>query len=150
MSCVRRRAAVALGLLIIAGCSGGNALDTFPVRGEVTYNGQPLGEGTVVYLPAEPGGRQATGALQPDGTFSLTTRERDDGAVKGAYKIVIYAYEPHPGEPQSREEREAIAQAGGLKRGFIIPEKYADAATSDLTDMVDEKHSGFKKIELTD
>jgi hypothetical protein len=126
-------------------------MDLVPIRGEVVYHGKPLGEGQVVYLPLETGsGRQATGQIQADGTFQLTTREANDGVAKGKYRIAIFAYAPHPGEPQTREEHEAIAQRGGLKRDYLIPARYADPATSELTDTVDENHSGFKKLELTD
>ena len=149
----RTKAAIALamGMLTLAGCGSGNGLDTVPIKGEVTYNGKPLTEGTVAYLPVKPGtGRSANGPIGPDGTFSMTTQQRDDGVVKGEYNIVIYAYAPHPGEPQTREEHEAMAKAGGIKRGYVIPEKYVMPETSGLADTVDENHSGFKKIELKD
>jgi hypothetical protein len=124
-------------------------LELFSVRGEVTYQGKPLPEGTVVYLPKDsPGSRQATGAIQSDGSFALMTRAKDDGAMRGTYQIAIYAYKPHPGEPATREEYEAMAKRGGLKREYLIPEKYADPQKSGLSDTVDENHSGFKKIEL--
>lgn len=143
--------ALATGLLSLAGCGSGSGLDTIPIKGEVTYNGKPLGEGTVAYLPVKPGtGRSANGPIGPDGKFSMTTLKRDDGVVPGEYQIVVYAYAPHPGEPQTREEHEAMAKAGGIKRGYIIPEKYVAPETSGLTDTVDGNHSGFKKIELKD
>ena len=146
------RAALTAGVLaLVVGCGPKSGLDLVPVRGEVTYNGKPLAEGTVVYLPEQASaGRQATGPLQPDGSFSLTTQKRDDGVMKGSYQIVVYAYKPHPGEPKTREEHEAMVQKGGIERGHIIPMKYTEPATSGLSDTVDENHSGFKKIELTD
>ncbi len=140
-----------IGAAACAGCGSGSSPDLIPIRGEVVYRGKPLGDGQVIYLPAEPGaGRQASGQIQADGSFQLTTREPNDGVFKGNYKIAIYAYEPHPGEPQSREEYEELAQKGGIKRGYLIPARYADSATSELTDKVDEQHSGFKRIELSD
>jgi hypothetical protein len=118
-----------------------------PIRGEVFYNGKPLTEGTVLYLPTKAGGRQARGDIQPDGTFRLTTLRDGDGAQKGEYGVVVIALKPHPGEP-SREE---IEQAGGMiQRGSLIPEKYNLPETSGLTDVVDENHSGSKRLELTD
>jgi hypothetical protein len=144
-------AALAAGVMLIAGCGSKSSLDTIPVRGEVVYNGKPLTEGTVVYLPASTSeGRQATGPIQSDGTFSLTTQSADDGVMKGEYQIVVYAYKPHPGEPKTREEHEAMIKKGGIERGYIIPEKYTDPTKSGLSDTVDENHSGFKKIELSD
>jgi hypothetical protein len=133
----------------LVGCRDENSLELFPIRGEVTYQGKPLPEGTVVYLPQDsPGARQATGAIQPDGSFALMTRDENDGAMRGSYQIAIYAYKPHPGEPATREEHEALAKKGGLKREYLIPEKFADPKTSGLTDVVNEEHSGFKKFEL--
>ncbi len=123
-----------------------------PIRGEVLYKGKPLtvGEGTVVYIPVESGEmRKATGAIQPDGSFTLTTLNPGDGAMKGKYNIVVYCYEPHPGEPQTMEDRERVRRHG-LERGSVIPEKYANPATTGLSDTVDDSHSGFKRIELND
>jgi hypothetical protein len=143
--------ALGTGFLALAGCGSSGGLDTVPIKGEVTYNDKPLTEGTVAYLPIKPGtGRSANGPIGPDGKFSMTTQQRDDGVVKGEYQLVVYAYAPHPGEPQTREEHEAMAKAGGIKRGYIIPEKYVTPETSGLTDTVDDNHSGFKKIELKD
>lgn len=138
-------------LLMASGCgSSADELDLIPVRGEVTYNGQPLGEGTVVYLPETSSeGRQASGAIQSDGSFSLTTQKLDDGVKAGSYQIAVLAYKPQPAEPQSRVERDTLLQQKG-ERGYIIPEKYTNPTTSGLTDVVGADHSGFKKIELTD
>jgi hypothetical protein len=107
-------------------------------------------DGVVVYLPKEPGvARQASGRIMADGKFELTTFKKADGVVPGEYDIVVYAYEAHPGEPKSRTEHEAIAKAGGLKRGFVIPAKYVNPRTSGLSDSVNSDHSGFKKLELS-
>ena len=132
----------------LAGCGGGQA-EFIPIRGEVMYNGQPMTEGTVHYTPRDSGvGQQASGGIGPDGKFEMTTRKRGDGVKPGEYLISVYAMEPHPGEPASREEVEAMG--GNIERGFLIPEKFTDPSTSGLTDTVDANHSGFKRIELTD
>jgi len=131
-----------------AGCGGGSV--TIPIHGEASYNGQPMADGIVVYIPKDSSvGRQASGRILSDGTFELTTFKKADGVVPGEYDIVIYAYAPHPGEPKTRAEHEAIAKAGGLKRGFVIPEKYVSPQTSGLSDSVNTDHSGFKRLELT-
>jgi hypothetical protein len=131
------------------GCGKGGPV-TIPIRGEAFYNGQPMKDGIVVYLPKQPGvARQASGRILPDGTFELTTFKKADGVVPGDYEIVVYAYAPHPGEPKTRADHEAIAKAGGLKRGFLIPAKYVNPRTSGLSDTVNSEHSGFKKLELS-
>ena len=118
-----------------------------PVKGVVTYNGTALTEGTVLYLPKASNGRQARGTIQADGSFQLTTLRANDGAEQGDYDVVVIALEPHPGEP-TREEIEA---AGGvIERGYAIPEKYTKRETSGISDTVDDSHSGFKQIDLSD
>ncbi len=140
-----------LGLLVlcVTGCSSKGRDNMVPINGKVIYNNGPLSEGTIVYLPAgSRQSRQATGQIQQDGTFVLTTFEAGDGAMFGEYNIIIYAYKPHPGEPKTRGELEAMG--GRVKRGFIIPERYTKSETSGLGDKVDENHPGYKLIELED
>jgi hypothetical protein len=131
-----------------SGC-GAEGPTTIPVRGEVTLNGAPLKDGIVAYIPAGGEARQATGRIQPDGTFVLTTFKNADGVVPGDYQIVIYAYATGPGEPLTRVQHEAMARTGELERPSAIPEKYANPHTSGLSDTVNADHSGFKKIELS-
>jgi hypothetical protein len=139
---------VVLATVVFAGCGSGPT--TIPIRGEVQFNGTPMKDGIVVYIPSNPStGRQASGRIQQDGSFVLTTFKQGDGVVPGDYGIVVYAYEAHPGEPKTRAEHEAVAKAGGLKRGFVIPEKYVDPKTSGLSDTVNRDHAGFKRIELS-
>jgi hypothetical protein len=141
--------ALAAAVFFIAGCGSSNELDMVPIRGEVTYNGQPVTEGSVVYIPVESTGRQATGKIQPDGSFQLTTREANDGAVVGEYKIVVHAVKAPWEEMPSREEMEKRGRQP-IVMTYIVPERYANPETSGLTDNVDSSHSGFKKLELTD
>jgi hypothetical protein len=145
-----RIAGVLLTTVLVAGC-GPSGPTTIPIRGEVIYNGQPLKEGTVVYLPNGSGeARQASGRIQPDGSFVLTTFKNSDGVVPGEYDIVVYAYAPQAGNIPTRAEIEAAQEAGRPQRQMIIPEKYTNPGSSGLSDKVDSDHSGFKRIELSD
>ena len=132
---------------MVLGCGGPAGLPNMvPIRGTVSYNGRMLTAGTVIYAPLSAEGRQARGTIQPDGSFRLTTLRNNDGAQQGEYKIVVIALEPHPGEPPSREEVEAAG--GQIKRASLIPERYTSAGTTDLTDTVQDDHSGLMTIEL--
>jgi hypothetical protein len=148
---LHRRSCIAwllfFALLAPVGCSEPGLPNMVPIRGTVTYQGKPLQEGTVLYVPKSADGRQARGDIQPDGSFRLTTLREHDGAQQGEYDIVVIALEPHPGEPPSREEVEA---RGGIRRKSIIPPKYTKAETSGLSDVVDDRHPGVKDLELTE
>jgi hypothetical protein len=140
---------LAVGMLFAPGC-GDDGPKMFPVRGSVTYKGEPLSRGIVTYLPATPeAGRPANGPIQPDGTFSMTTQTRDDGVMRGTYSIIVHSYVEDPNRPQTREEIEAQGSRAPQMRS-IVPNKYAAPETTPLKDTIDEKHSGFMKIELAD
>ena len=59
-----------------------------PVKGKVTYKGQPVTKGVVQFEP-DGYGRPARGQLQSDGTFELTTFKPGDGVVAGEHRISI-------------------------------------------------------------
>lgn len=149
-SCSPLSLAAALGLLFAAGCGKGSQLEMIPVRGEVTYQGKPLTRGLVTYMPTKAGaGRTANGPIQPDGTFVMTTQKRDDGVVRGEYNIVVHSDEEDPNQPRTREEIESQRGPAPAPK-LLIPEIYLSPETSGLSDVVDDKHSGFKKLELHD
>jgi hypothetical protein len=137
--------------LAVAGC-GSDGPTVVPIRGEVLYQDAPLKDvpqGLVRYLPKENSqGRQASGRIQPDGSFVLTTFKGGDGVVPGEYDIVVSAYTTRP--ELTREQVEATRGVGLEKPRLLIPEKYTEPGTSGLTDTVNSDHSGFKRIELTE
>src|SRR5262245_54721186 len=111
--------------LAAAGCGGGPR--TAAVRGTVTYQGKPVPNGTVTFVPAA--GPHATGEIGPDGSYTLTTVRAGDGAVPGAYKVVIVALQDMAG--RLPEDRTPLPPP-------IVPTKYTSIATTDLTAEVRE------------
>ena len=108
----------------ILGCGDDSGLATrYKVSGKVTYNGQPVTKGTVTFQPDE--GRAATGAIQPDGTYRLSTFAENDGAVPGHHKVMIVANDAGP------------TLMPGSSPGYkppkdLIPKKYGALTTSGL------------------
>lgn len=111
---------LALGLLVLAGCSDGIP-QRYPISGTVKFaDGSPVKTGTI-----ELGGNgsrwTASGEIQRDGSFVLTTVKKGDGAVPGEYRAVIrqmiLAYLP---------------AEGGHDHGKLVPDRYRDYKTSDL------------------
>jgi hypothetical protein len=89
--------------LCLAGCSSGPK--TYPVEGTVVFkDGTPFPGGLVEFEPvtADPKLRvNARGAVQPDGTFRLTTFKEGDGAVEGQHRAVVLP----PAPPNLVEDR---------------------------------------------
>ena len=96
-------------LLGPGGQRGEEVGERFPVKGTVTFKGEPLAEGRIEFRPTEPGGRAATGMIR-DGRFTLTTVEPNDGSFPGTYKVTI----------------------GSLDRNVKIPARYSNPDTTPL------------------
>ena len=87
-----------LGLIAVAcalaGCGPGNGLTMGRVSGLVTYNGQPVEFGEVLFLPdSEKGnnGVPSMGSIGKDGTYIMSTQESGDGVIAGYHKVGIRA-----------------------------------------------------------
>jgi hypothetical protein len=119
----------ALVVLSLTGC-GERRSGTAIVRGKVTLNGKPVPNGTVNFIPEM--GPSATGEIQPDGSYTLTTYKPGDGAVLGAHKVVIVAMADNAG---------MLPEARSPLPPPIVPVKYTSPATTDLTAQVEDKEN---------
>jgi hypothetical protein len=118
--------ALALVLLAPVGC-GRSGPEMARVTGKVTYQGKPVPKGTIAFIPVAGTGRNATGAIAPDGTYTLQTEDPNDGAQLGEYRVTISARDdavldytpPVPILPKR-----------------LAPEKYENPETSGLKETV--------------
>jgi hypothetical protein len=120
---------------MVAGCRGSSLSQptTYEVQGKVILaSGKPLAAGRVTFVAADEMLPQASGEIQPDGEFSLTTRVHGDGAVPGHYKVRI--------EPAESKNRRAI------RPGF--PVKYVDEDSSGLLITVKAESNRLDPIRL--
>jgi hypothetical protein len=127
-------------LLCIPGCNEGPA--TVPVQGVIRLDGQPLKSASVQFVP-EDSGRDATATTDQNGRFVLSTFEPRDGALPGAYKVVVTPSAPVQQTPTAMTADEAMAAAAAEARratskpahpGF--PEKYTRADQTPLRQSV--------------
>jgi hypothetical protein len=109
----------AVGLLItLPGCSGGSA-STAAVTGKVTSGGEPVTSGSVTFAPAGgTEGKPAVGAVQSDGSYTLSTYAQGDGAVIGKHSVV---YSPGGGGSDDVEQP-AIPEPGSDYENQPAPE----------------------------
>ena len=127
-------AVVIAAACLAAGCNrGGEGLAV--VKGKVNYNGKPVPNGTINFLPDDGNKPSATGEIQADGSYALTTFQSNhasEGAVIGKHKVVIVAMQ----DMASRLPEERIPLPPP-----IVPIKYTSPATSDLTATVEDKEN---------
>jgi hypothetical protein len=102
--------AVLLGSFWGCGSSAVQEAALVPVKGTVAYKGKPLTQGTIEFEP-QTGGRLARGAIQSDGTFTLTTTKDGDGVAAGTHLVYVRA-------------------TGGDAKKEVVPLKYTQAASS--------------------
>ncbi len=135
-----RKGWVGLGLLLLlVGCDRGP--EVVPVTGKVTYNGDPLPYGSVLFQPSS--GQPAGGVIQSDGTFRLSTFAEYDGAIVGGHKISVSCYTSH--SPTERAKK----QVGEFVFGDpLIPKKYAYVDSSGLNREVKSGEENAFTLEL--
>lgn len=117
--------AVLLTLLLVPGCRRG-PLPLTPVQGKVTYKGQPLPGGTIVFTPDSakgPEGKVAASQIGADGSYSLLTGE-GKGASPGRYRVTVVCL-AHTNPPDEKERFKAPPS--------LLPEKYRDPVLSELS-----------------
>jgi hypothetical protein len=106
-----------LGAAGLVGCGQGGP-QIVPVSGQVLIDGQPLGNGSVAFAPAN--WRASGGKLDSEGRFQLAIQERGrivEGAALGHHRL-------------------AVSGAESLSESQIkwhAPPKYADFTTSGLS-----------------
>jgi hypothetical protein len=126
---------VAVAAALVAGCGKpAHQLETAPVHGKVTLDGQPLPSGYVVVPTAR--GRMASGRIQPDGSFVMTTYDEGDGVQVGTHPVIVNELPPDEFSPVPADER------------VPIPTRYTSAGTSGLTVVVKPDEDNFLELNL--
>ena len=116
-----------LATVSLLGCGGGHQLETAEVTGIVSVNGKPVSQGFVVFIPLQ--GRRASGPIDSDGRFSLSTYSNGDGAIVGSHKVGIVS----TADMQQFYKAKYDDTADHKMPKAIIPERYADPFSSKLS-----------------
>ena len=111
-------------VLLALGCGQEGGLPLASVEGVVTYQGQLLDHGKVVFSP-RPGtpGPAAVGVIQPDGSYVMRTIGRE-GAAIGQHKVTIHC--------RRELTAEEIRNRSLLIPESLIPGKYSKKEQSPL------------------
>jgi hypothetical protein len=126
---------LAVAVTAASGCNR-SGLDLAPVQGVVTYNGAPLAEAGILFKPEQ--GPFAMGETDANGRFTLMTANLE-GALIGNHQVAISKADTivkHiPGQPMPVYNTKPL-----------IPKKYFNGATSELTATVvdDDNYFEFK------
>ena len=118
-----------ISFAVLPWLSGCGAPKFYPVKGLVILFGVgPLTEGEVRFRPVSKPDLIATGRIQKDGSFSLTTPSHGEGALEGTCKAAIVV-ESRQGKP-------------------VIDERFADFDTSDVQFTVTARTENYFVVEV--
>ena len=128
-SCGPKSVATLLLVIVIAGCGPKAPFPLAPVQGTVSYQGKPVTQGRVVFVPSKgTPGPQAVGQIQPDGSFHMRTGDHD-GAAIGQHIVTVHCRR----EATPEEARNLVITES------LIPLHYASEDKSPLNiDVKDE------------
>lgn len=118
-------------VLCLTGCGDGSPR-TYTVKGKVVYRGsqQPVTVGTVLFESTSTPKVQASGEIQPDGTFELGSDLGKPGTVAGEHRVLI---------------QPPILETGQKP---IVKRQYTSFSTSKLTVTVKPNNSNNLTIEV--
>jgi hypothetical protein len=129
-----------VAIAVVSGCHRAKVPGLVQYQGVVTYNGSPLAEGHINFVPIGEG-RTAYATTDDSGRFKVTTIDPGDGLVKGKYKVNISKYVVTSYITHSDGGKEPVATNA-------LPAKYASDATPLEIDVT--KKDINVKFELTD
>ena len=125
----------ALLVIVVTGCNPSYQKETAPVHGTVTLDGKPVSAGGVSFRPAA--GRGAGGVIAVDGTYTLGTYTKSDGAIVGKHKVAI--------SPPEQGEEVTDLPAGSVK----LPKRYHNSESSGLEVEVQPNQENVIDLKLT-
>lgn len=140
----------ASAIAVIGGC--GDGFNRIEAGGTLIYNGKPVPNAVVTFLP-ESDGLTAEAVTNQDGEFALASTGLP-GAPAGKYRVRVVAVEAQQvvsSGMSEEQQRESMMKAMFGKQSlpkYRVPKKYADVNTSGLvaevTDDPEKNNFEFK------
>ncbi|SIO29697.1 hypothetical protein SAMN05444166_3581 [Singulisphaera sp. GP187] len=131
---VFRVAAIATQSVIftLAGCGNGDYPEMARVTGTVAYNGKPVPNMMVNFMPTE--GRPSWGKTDADGKFEMVYDSDYKGAKIGHHKVYFTPPATTIDGGTSKQSRKAIAAASGLTAAELqnLRSKYGSESETKL------------------
>jgi len=129
---------IALVAACFVGC-GESGPELIPVVGKVLIDGRPAAEGVVTYRKASSNDFEASGIIQPDGTYKLMQNNRD-GATVGEYRVVVFVRQT---PKDSKGEMAALPS-------IVVNKRFTDPKTTPLkVEVTKEAPAGHYNLAVT-
>lgn len=137
------RARVVCGLLMVTLCGCGKAKSpwetVYPAKGKVTFKGKAVPNAELAFFPQDisvPAMVRPRATSAEDGTFTVWTYEKGDGAPAGSYKVTVI-------------HSEVVVGNGTVgAKPNDLPKKYSTPDTTDLLVEIGEVPTDIPPFEL--
>jgi hypothetical protein len=128
---------------LFLGCSGGEAgPEKVTLTGKVTYEGEPVADGEISFLPGPGSKGLPTTAAISQGTYKAANQ----GAIAvGTYRVEIRAYKKKEGPVT---DTAGIDRPGAVARDQILPQKYNTLSTLEPLTVAPGKSSQTQDFDL--
>ena len=126
-----------LSLLLLVGC-GGSDRTLYHVEGTVTFDGQPVPAGTIIFEPDAAAGNDGTQGYAEIKNGRFSTSQSEKGITGGAYQVRVSGFQPPAGDgpakilfkdfrqpmqlPESDSQQDISVPAEAGDSGGIAPE----------------------------
>jgi hypothetical protein len=149
MKHVPMKTVVSLALVLMAaslvGCGGRQGPERVVVSGTVTFNGKPIPNGKISFLPDQTSNAPMAVALIADGNFVANSH---GGVPVGSHKVQIEAYHPISGPAKPGVSLPPTAGVQGVGPQYL-PARY-NAQTELRISIEPGKRELTKSFDLTD
>jgi hypothetical protein len=113
---------VILSVAPLAGCGPKSGLEKVVVHGEVTYDGQPVANGQIYFIPAKGTKGPVSGAPIKDGKY---VAEAKGGVPVGTHQVKIEGYRSRGGGA----EGDLLSDRGSGAPEQYLPDRYNQKTT---------------------
>jgi hypothetical protein len=113
----RPRWSLLLMAVFLTGCGASDGVDRASVSGKVTFDGQPVQEGSIVFTPTAGTTGPMCFVAIANGSYSIAAGDR--GPVVGKHKVAIEAY----------RDAGTVDDGGAPLKDQIVPAKYNKETT---------------------
>jgi hypothetical protein len=134
------RILLSIGLALLLGCGHGSDLERVTISGKVTYQGKPVPEGMIAFVPIKTTKGPTASAIIKDGAYEAVAA---GGVPLGTHRVEVQAFRPlpanrSPNRPAALREREPREQ--------YLPQKFNRQSTMEIT--IDAKDSRTRDFDL--
>lgn len=123
---LQRTRIMSLAAILMLGCGQGMLSGPVPIKGKVTYNGTPVDQGVITFIPVSSrAGKEVEANLKSGGEFQV-----EDGILPAEYYITVQS------PPGAHEKSKSV-----------LPKRFSDRKGSGLVETITSA-SGQRPLEL--